>query len=477
MSRVSAAILAAAVVATAGSAYALSGAERPSPASAAAAQQVPTTEATLACPESPQTKHTDTSLLAVTPEPPDTSGDATAVDGSTTVRTLGDLSAPTETESQAGVPLVRPLRVGAQPSVVVGATAAMSAGATAFQWSLEDGKNHSGRAVSGCGAASDDWWFNGADTAVGSTSRLVLTNTTPAITVVDVDIFGPKGSVTTLGQRGIALAPESRQSVDLAKFAPDLGAVTVHVHATAGLVTAAVETSQVDGVTPVGTEWLPPSAEPSTDVVIDAALDGSSSQDLQIANPSDASALVQVQVVDDSGPFVPSGLDAVRVAPDSVKTLPLGKISHNAPVAVRLTSPTPVTGAIVSTAKGGGDYAVSAPSPALTDTAVIPVVPDVGLALEFTGRSQQSSGQFEVTGIDRRGAAVFSSGVTVDGLRTAEWTPPKKKAADAVYLVVSVSLETDIQAIAQYGDKDGVAAVPIVSGVFTVTRPSVTPAR
>jgi hypothetical protein len=104
-------------------------------------------------------------------------------------------------------------------------------------------------------------------------------------------------------------------------------------------------------------------------------------------------------------------------------------------------------------------------------------VPDVDLALEFTGSSQQSSGQFDVTAFDRDGGELFSGSVTVDGLRTIEWTPPKKKVGDAVYLVVSVKLATDAQAIAHYSDKDGVAALPIVPGVFTVTRPSVTAIR
>jgi Family of unknown function (DUF5719) len=480
VSRAAAGMLAAAVLMAGGSVFALSDAADAPPAEPTAVQQVPTSEATLACPESPQTKHTDTSLLAVSPPPDEASAAPAAGPGSLSVAALGDASTPIDSAAQAGVPVVRPLGTAPQPSVVVEAKGAMSSGASAFQWSVEDGKRHSGRAVSPCAAASDDWWFNGADTSVGSTSRVVLTNTTPAIAVVDVELFGPKGAVQTVGQRGIALAPDSRQSIDLSRFAQSLSDVSVHVHATAGLVTAAVESTRVDGVTPAGSEWLPAATAPSTSTVIDPAVGDSASQDLEIVNPSEVGALVQVQVVEDAGPFVPSGLENVRVPPQSVKTVPLGKISHNDPVAVRLTSTTPVTGAVISTAKGGADYAVAAPSPILADAAVVPVVPDVDLALELTGTTQQSTGQFRVTGYDRDGGQVFTDSVTIDGLRTTEWTQPDKAAngnAVAVYLVITASLEADVQAVATYSDKGGVASVPVVPGVFTVTRPSVTPTR
>jgi hypothetical protein len=471
--RLSAAALAVAVVVTAASVYTLSGAVEPTASEVSAARQVPTTNATLACPESPKSKRSETSLLAVAPPAQSSAGS-----GSITVGALGDTWTPADSETEAGVPVVHPVGRSLEPAAVVGATGSLSAGTAAFEWSLESGNKRSGRSVTACAASSDDWWFNGVDTAVGSTSRLSLANTTSAIAVVDLEIFGPHGAVQTVGQRGIALAPDSTDSIDLARFAPGLDAASVHVHATAGLVTAAIGTSLLEGVTPAGSEWLPPAAEPTTDVVIDAAFDRSASQDLQIVNPDDVGALVQVQVVDDSGPFVPSGLEDVRIPPESVKSVKLGSISHNGPVSVRLTSPTPITGAVVSSARGGGDYAVSAPSPSLTDSAVVPVLPNTDLALQFTGSTQQSSGQFTVTGYDRQGQPVFDDTVTVDGLRTAQWTPPKKKgAAKAAYLVVAATLETPAQAVAQYAADDGIAALPLTPGVFSVTRPAVRQTR
>jgi hypothetical protein len=163
-----------------------------------------------------------------------------------------------------------------------------------------------------------------------------------------------------------------------------------------------------------------------------------------------------------------------------VKIINLGKITHNGAAAVRLTSSTPVTGAVVSTTKGAADYAVSAPSPLLTDAAVVPVVADVDLALEFTGSSERSSGQYDVVGFDRDGEQVFADTVAIDGLRTTEWTPPKKALQSdrpPAYIVVSPSLGADAQAIAQYSDKHGASAIPIAGGIFTVTRPSVTAIR
>jgi hypothetical protein len=489
MSRASGGALAVAVLVTAGSVYALSGSAEPSPPQAETAQVVATAAAALACPESPQTDHTATTVVAVTPvaapadmsAAADSDAGASLDPGSLSIRALGGSSDPIDQTSAVGEPLVHELSTSQQPSVVVDGVAGMAPGASAFQYSEEDGKNHSGRSVSSCGEGSDDWWFNGADTAVGSTSRLVVTNTTPSLAVADIVLYGPKGPIETVGQRGIALAPDSRVSLDLARFAPDLDALTVNVHATAGLVTAAVETTRVDGVTPAGSEWLPPSSAPATDVVVDPAVDNAASQNLQIVNPDDVGALVQVQVVEDGGPFVPSGLDSVRVDPGSVKTIPLGKVTHNGAAAVRLTSSIAVTGAVVSIAKGDADYAVSAPSALLADSAVVPVFPDVDYGLGFTGVSQQSTGRFAITGFDASGDEVFADSVTVDGLRTASWTPPdagsNKGSKQPVYLVVTPKLDTDVQAIAAYSDKDGVATLPLAPGVFTVTRPSVAPQR
>jgi hypothetical protein len=473
VSRLSAAALAIAVAVTAASTYALSGAAEPTASDVSVARQVPTSEATLACPQPPQRKSATSSLLAVAPP-----SDSPSASGSMTVSALGDPATLVETEMQQGLPVVRPVGGALQPAAVVDATGSMSAGMASFQWSVESGNKHSGRSITACLAGSDDWWFHGVNTAVGSVSRLDLTNTTPAIAVVDLEIFGPHGAVETVGQRGIALAPDSGQTIDLARFAPNLDAATVHVHATAGLVTAAVGSSLLEGVTPAGSEWLPPVPEPTTDVVVDAAFDRSASQYLEIVNPGDVGALVQVEVIDDSGPFVPSGLENVRVAPESVKSVKLGKISHNGPVSVRLTSPTPISGAVVSTERGGSDYAVSAPSASLTDSAVVPMVSDVDLALQFTGSTQQSTGQFTVTGYDRLGQPVFDDTVSVDGLRTTQWTPPETKTAGkAAYIVVSVAFDAPAQAIAQYSGPDGVAALPLTPGVFSVTRPAVQQTR
>jgi hypothetical protein len=351
----------------------------------------------------------------------------------------------------------------------------MSAGASAYQWSVEGGRR-SGRTVSACAAGAGDWWFDGVDTSVGSTSRLVLSNTTPAIAVVDLEILGPHGDVDTVGQRGIALAPNSQRAVDLARFAPNLAAASVHVDARVGRVTAAVETSLIKGVTPGGAEWLPPATAPSTDAVIDAALDGSRTQQLQIVNPADVEALVQVQVVDDSGPFVPAGLESVQVPPHTVKAVSLSKVSDNGPVSVRLSCDTPVTGAVVSTAKSGSDYAVTAPSAQLTEATVVPVIPGADMALSFTG-SQQGSGEVRITGIDRKGDQVFADTVNLKGLRTTEWTPPKKPRGRPAYLLVSVVVDPHAQAVAHYTARDGVAALPLVPGVYSVVRPEVTAAR
>jgi Family of unknown function (DUF5719) len=183
---------------------------------------------------------------------------------------------------------------------------------------------------------------------------------------------------------------------------------------------------------------------------------------------------VKVQVVDESGAFTPSGLEALRVPPGTVVSKELTDIVDKDAAAVSLSSTVPVTGAMVSSVTRPNDFAVSAPSAALGAPAVVPAIPDHDLELAFAS-SVRGSGAVEIEGFTTAGESVRTESLNLKGQTTTVWKSPV--SSKAAYYVITVKVDGDTHAIAQYSGKDGVAALPVLSGTYTVVRPDVSTLR
>jgi hypothetical protein len=430
---------------------------------------VPSTETSLPCPESPPRTSTKPQLCAVTPAGRDSTGK-----GDLTVATLNaDAPKVIDHTTDAGVVVKRPLTTDDAPAVVVTGERSLAPGVSAAQVSVESDKTHAGLSASWCLAGADSWWFSGVTTSIGSTTRIVLTNPTPAISVADLHLYGPKGEISAVGARGIALAPESTESVQLSRFAPGLDALTVNVQATTGRVTAAIQTDEVAGVDPLGSEWIGPSSAPAETVLVDPGPADAVQQTLQITNPGESEVQVSVRAVGPDGAFTPSGFDNVRLKPGSVITKDVTSIVDKDPTGFLLTSLTSgatVTGAVVSTTSGPTDFTVTAPTTPLTDPAVVPVVDGADLTVAFSS-AVKSGGQVTIQGFSAQGAPTPPHTVNAHGLITTLWTPPK--GDKAAYYVISVTVPAQTQAVATYESKDGVTTLPVLSGTYTVSRPDV----
>lgn len=441
---------------------------------------VPAPVTTLSCPESPTDKQTATDLLAVAPiERPAELGSEASDSGNATegeVRTL----TPDEPRRIArlgarGVPVERALTTADQPSVVVAAAGDGAPGLAATQWSTASKDAGTGLAVSTCAPADDDWWFAGVTTAVGATTRLVVSNPTPAVAEFDLTFYGPGGVEDAVGARGLAVAPMSAESYDLALFTPGVDSLAVHVEVESGRLAAAVHTEQVAGADPVGSEWVPPTTAPATEVLVNAGFAEDTDQELQIVNPTESEALVEVQVVDPDGPFAPTKLADLRVPPGSVLTKRLTAVNEEEATAVQLTSTVDVIGAISESSEDAADIAVASAGPELDAPAVVPLIPDHDLAIAFTS-AVRTAGDVTVTAYDGNGEEVDREDFNLKGFTTTVWEPSGKVADRAAYLVVVAAPEGRTHAVVQYSAKDAIASVPVVPGVYTLDRPSVRPA-
>jgi hypothetical protein len=438
---------------------------------------VATPTATLSCPESPADKQTETSLLAVAPvEQPGDPAPSAEGEGRGEAQTLrADGATRLGRLDGRGSPLVREVGPSDDPSVVVRASGGLAPGLAAAQWSTATKDAGSGLAVSGCAAAAEAWWFSGVTTAVGATSRLVVSNPTPAVAVYHLRFFGPDGEVEAVGARDLPLAPMSRESLDLARFAPGVEDLTVEVEVVSGRIAAAVHTDVVTGADPAGSEWVAPTQPPATEVLVNAGFADDTEAELQVTNPTDAEALVQVQVVDEGGPFAPTTLQDLRVPPGAVISRSLTAVNEDAATAVHLTSSVEVVAAVAERSDQAADIAVAGAGPELDAPAVVPLIDGHDLTIAFSS-AVRVAGDVTLTAYDDRGDEVDREDVNVKGFTTSAWEPSAKAADRAAYIVVSADPAGRTHAAAQYSADDAIASMPVVPGVYTLTRPSVLPA-
>lgn len=203
-----------------------------------------------------------------------------------------------------------------------------------------------GLAVLACPAPGTSSWFVGGATTVGATTELLLVNVEDAPALVDVRVWTAEGPADPRPGRGIVVGPRSRLVVPLDRLAPDRDLLALHVATTRGRTAAAVRTSRRDGRTPLGTDWLPPTAPPAREAVVPGLPSGPGSRSVLVTNPGDVDAAVQVGLTTDDGQLAPVPL---TVRAGSSVALDVSEQLRGSPAAARVVSdgPAVVAGAVV----------------------------------------------------------------------------------------------------------------------------------
>jgi hypothetical protein len=125
-----------------------------------------------------------------------------------------------------------------------------------------------GLAATSCGEASPDSWLVAGSTTVGRTSFVVLANPGDVNSIVDLTIYGDAGLVESPGAQNIDVPARSTRILSLAGLAPDLSDPVIHVVASVGAVTAAVQQSVVRGLEPGGVELAGATAPPAPEQTV-----------------------------------------------------------------------------------------------------------------------------------------------------------------------------------------------------------------
>jgi hypothetical protein len=212
--------------------------------------------------------------------------------------------------------------------------------AAVLRYQAEDGDLR-GSALAACQQPANDLWLAGANTALGRTAVLNLSNASGSAATVSLELFGAKGQIQAPGSRGLLVAPGATRSVILAGLAPGEERLSVRVRSAGGPVAAVIQQSMLRGLTPGGIEFLTPAAAPALRQVITgvdtqdpAALADLTAQPgfadagpaLQLTVPGPADAVVAVKLFGRDGEKTLPGGGAVTAKAGSVTEVPLAGI-------------------------------------------------------------------------------------------------------------------------------------------------------
>ncbi len=284
------------------------------------------------------------------------------LDGSA-ARTVSE--APKGTPAPApGPPALKAATVGQAAAKVTVLDAApageqQAAMAAVGSYSAQDGDLR-GLAAAQCQQPSNDFWLLGADTTVGRTALLNLSNASGTPATVNLELLGAKGRIQSPGSRGLLVSPHSSRTINLAGLASNEERLSVHVRSSGGPVAATVQQSVLRGLVSGGVEHLAPGAGPADSQVMAGvviqdpktikALSGKSGfadavPALEITVPGAADAVLDVKLFGANGQQVLPGGGALTAKAGSVSELALTGVPAGT-YTVSVTSDVPFAAAV-----------------------------------------------------------------------------------------------------------------------------------
>jgi len=218
----------------------------------------------------------------------------------------------------------------------------LAPGLVADQWGRDPGGKGRGLASTACAPAASEFWFVGGGAIAGRTTRIVLVNPDDTSAVVDVIVHGPDGVIDAPAGRGLVVKGQDRLVVRLDVLAPGVAATATQVIVRTGRVGAAVDDEQQAGLATVGTDWIPPAAEPLKKVYVPGIVGGDGARVLSVMAPGANDAIVKVRVLSPDGTFAPADRSTLEVPADAVVTLDMSPVLDKQPSTLELTSDVPI---------------------------------------------------------------------------------------------------------------------------------------
>jgi hypothetical protein len=180
-----------------------------------------------------------------------------------------------------------------------------------------------GLAAAPCQQPLNDAWLLGANTALGRTAVLNISNPSGTPATVNLELFGAHGRIQAPDSRGLLVSPGATRSINLAGLAPNEGQLSVHMRSSGGPVASTIQQSVLRGLTAGGVELITPGAGTADSQVMTG---------VDIQDPAAVKSLADKPGFADAAPAlqitVPGPVDAVvdvrLYGPNGQRALPDG---------------------------------------------------------------------------------------------------------------------------------------------------------
>lgn len=235
-----------------------------------------------------------------------------------------------------------------------------------------------------CPRPSPEAWFTGVGAGARHDSVIELVNPDEGPAVADISVYGRGGPVDVPGLRGVTVRGQDSVRLRLGQLLPRRSELALHVAVSRGRLAASL-LDQVPslGARPGTEDFLPSQPAPANDQVLLGLPEGEGEDVLAVANPGEDEARVKVKVLTVDSEFAPEGLEELRVAPGTVRTVSLTSILRSAvregAIGLTLTSTRPVTATVRSVV--GDDLSHAAPVTASSEPMTLLVPPGDGRVL------------------------------------------------------------------------------------------------
>lgn len=243
-----------------------------------------------------------------------------------------------------GVPTIGEINTDQGTSFAVEGRGSLAAGLAAEQSGLLQRSDLRGLATVPCTAPRREHWFVGGSGEVGRRGRLVLSNPTDVPAVIDLTLWDESGPIDAPATKDIGVPARSQQLLLLDALAPESVSVGVHIRATQGRVSAALEVRESDGDDGQGMSYIPAAVAPTERVVV-PGVPSHGERVLRILAPGDVDAIVSLQALGAEGAFTPAGLEVTTVMAGSTLDIPLDALGDTSG-GLLLDSDQPITAAV-----------------------------------------------------------------------------------------------------------------------------------
>ncbi|MGQ4509559.1 DUF5719 family protein [Dermabacteraceae bacterium P13077] len=340
-------------------------------------------------------------------------------------------------------PLVDTLLAGeSKESLLVSAPA--TAASAMLSSNRTDSGDMRGANTFNCDNTAVNHVFTGIDTLPGSSARLVLQNPSGRAVTVSLRLFGSEGALDAAGRGTVRIAPHGREDVLIESIHPDRDALALSVSAAGAPVSAYVELSRLEGITPGGSETLAGVSKAGNSLIAAGVLrvDGAPEPVVYLFNDTATPAKVELTAVGPAGKVSLGG--PVEVSPNQVSLVPASSLPAGI-WAVQAEANTPVRMSVTSSVQSGApagpgrgparEIASVSPQEVLVGASLVPLVPDHA-ADSLVLHAQGGAAQARVISVRPDGSAGSDKQIAVPADGVAATDIAQLAEPDAVALVV-----------------------------------------